>query len=99
METWLVALIVGVVAILVGFLAFIFGFLYRKKVGEKQIGSAKEEAKRIINDAIRTADTKKKETLLEAREELHRERSEQEKELKERRVEVSRQEKRLQQRE
>ena len=99
METWLVALIVGIVAVLVGFVAFLLGFLYRKKVGEKQIGSAKEEAKRIINDAVRTADTKKKEMLLEAREELHKERSEQEKDLKERRNEVSRQEKRLQQRE
>ena len=49
-----IAIIVIVAAALVtGFIAFILGFLYRKAVSEKQIGSAQEEAKRIINDAIR----------------------------------------------
>ena len=98
-ETWIVVAAVVTVAVIVGFAMFIAGFLYRKKSGEKQIGSAKDEAKRIINDAIQTANTKKKEALLEAKETLLRERTEQEKELKERRVEITRQEKRLQQRE
>ncbi len=93
-------IIIPVVAALVtGFIAFIGGFFYRKSVSEKQIGSANAEATRIINEAIKTADTKKKEALLEAREQLHKERTEQEQELKERRVEVTRQEKRLLQRE
>ncbi len=99
MELWQVILAVVVVALIVGVLMFIAGFLYRKKSSEKQIGSAKEEAKRIINEAVKTAATKKKEALLEGRETLMKERTEQEKDLKERRVEVSRQEKRLQQRE
>ena len=86
-------------ALVTGFVAFIGGFFYRKSVSEKQIGSAGAEATRIINEAIKTADTKKKEALLEAREQLHKERTEQEQELKERRGEVTRQEKRLQQRE
>ncbi|PWM39951.1 MAG: ribonuclease Y [Clostridiales bacterium] len=94
-----IILTVVIVAVIVGFAMFVAGFLYRKKVSEKQIGSAKEEAKRIINDAIKTAETRKKEALLEAKEELLKERTDQEKELKERRVEVTRQEKRLQQRE
>ncbi len=94
-----IILTVVIVAVIVGFAMFIAGFLYRKKVSEKQIGSAKDEAKRIINDAIKTAETKKKEALLEAKEELLKERTDQEKELKERRIEVTRQEKRLQQRE
>ncbi len=98
-STWFVVAAVVIVAVIVGFVMFIAGFLYRKKSGEKQIGSAKEEAKRIINDAVQTANTKKKEALIEAKEELLRERTEQEKDLKERRVEVTRQEKRLQQRE
>ncbi|MBQ8599902.1 MAG: ribonuclease Y [Clostridia bacterium] len=99
LSNWFVVAAVVIAAVIVGFVMFIAGFLYRKKSGEKQIGSAKEEAKRIINDAVQTANTKKKEALLEAKEELLRERTEQEKDLKERRVEVTRQEKRLQQRE
>ncbi len=90
---------VAIAVVILCFVMFIAGFLYRKKSGEKQIGSAKEEAKRIINDAVKTAETRKKEALLEAKEALLRERTEQEKDLKERRVEVTRQEKRLQQRE
>ncbi len=88
-----------IVAIVVGFVAFIAGFLYRKRVGEKQIGSAETEATRIVNEAIKTADTKKKEAMLEAREALHKERAEQEKEFKERRSEIKSQENRLLQRE
>ena len=96
----LVEIIITVAAALVtGIIAFISGFLYRKSVAEKQIGSANAEATRIINEAIKTADTKKKEALIEAREQLHKERTEQEQELKERRSEVTRQEKRLSQRE
>ncbi len=94
-----VLIAVVIAAVILGFVLFVAGFLYRKNTSEKQIGSAREEAKRIINDAIKTAETKKKEALLEAKEELLRERTEQEKDLKERRVEVTRQEKRLQQRE
>ncbi|MBQ7034685.1 MAG: ribonuclease Y [Clostridia bacterium] len=94
-----VLIAVVIAAVILGFVLFVGGFLYRKNTSEKQIGSAREEAKRIINDAIKTAETKKKEALLEAKENLLRERTEQEKELKERRVEVTRQEKRLQQRE
>ena len=37
------------------------GYLYRKKVAEKEIGSAEDEAKRIINDAIKAAEAKKRE--------------------------------------
>ncbi len=92
-------LTVVVVALVVGVVMFVAGFFYRKKASEKQIGSAKEEAKRIINEAVKTAATKKKEALLEGREALMKERTEQEKDLKERRVEVTRQERRLQQRE
>ncbi len=97
-ELWMLIAVVVAVVIL-GFVLFLAGFSYRKKSSEKQIGSAREEAKRIINDAIKTAETKKKEALLEAKEALLKERTEQEKDLKERRVEVTRQEKRLQQRE
>ena len=95
---WVLVAVV-IAAVILGFVLFLAGISYRKKTGEKQIGSARDEAKRIINEALKTAETKKKEALLEAKEELLRERTEQEKELKERRVEITRQEKRLQQRE
>ena len=70
-----------------------------KKVAEKQIGSAEEEARRIINEAIKGGESKKREMLLEAKEEIHKSRSEYEREVKERRAEVSKQERRLQQKE
>lgn len=99
METGIWILIIAAAALVTGFIAFICGFLYRKSVSEKLIGSANAEATRIINEAIKTAETKKKEALLEGREQLHKERTEQDRELKERRAEVTRQEKRTAQRE
>ncbi len=97
-ELWVLIAVV-IAAVILCVVMFVAGIMYRKKSGEKQIGSARNEAKRIINDALKTAETKKKEAILEAKEELLRARTEQEKELKERRVEITRQEKRLQQRE
>ena len=78
---------------------FILGVLYRKKVAEREIFSAEEEAKRIINDSIKSAESKKREALVEAKEEIHKSRSEYEREVKERRSELSKQERRLQQKE
>ena len=63
------------------------------------MGSAEEEAKRIVSDAIKTAESKKKEALVEAKDEIFKLRSDLEKELKDRRGEVSRQERRIQQKE
>ena len=77
----------------------LLGIRYRKNVSEREISSAEEEGKRIINEAIKSAETKKKEALLEAKEEILRNRSEYEKEVKERRSELQRQENRLQQKE
>ena len=82
-----------------GLLFFFIGAIYRKKVAEKEIGSAEDEARRIINEAIKGGENKTREMLLEAKEEIHRSRSENEKELKERRAEVQKQERRLQQKE
>ncbi len=80
-------------------IGFIFGIIYRKKTAEKAIKSAEAEATRILNDAIKLAETKKRESLLEAKEEILRNKNEQEKELKERRAELTKQERRIQQRE
>ncbi len=80
-------------------IVFLLGVTYRKKVSEREISSAEEEAKRIINESIRSAESKKREALLEAKEEIHKNRSEYEREVKERRAELQKQERRLQQKE
>ena len=95
MPIWIAA--VCMVALLI--LGFVLGILYRKKVSEREISSAEEEATRIINEGIKTAENKKREALLEAKEEIHRNRTEYEKEVRERRSEVQKQERRLQQKE
>ncbi|MBR2132579.1 MAG: ribonuclease Y [Oscillospiraceae bacterium] len=78
---------------------FLLGIVYRKKVSEKEISSAEEEARRIINEAIKSAEGKKREALLEAKEEILQARSEYEKEEKSRRSDLQKQERRLQQKE
>jgi len=78
---------------------FFLGIVYRKKVSEREIQSAEEKAKRIINDSIKSAESKKREALLEAKEEIHKSRNEYEREVKERRGEIQKQERRLQQKE
>ena len=79
--TWV--LIVCGTAIAVGAAAFFAGIAYRKKIGEKLIISAEVEAKRIVSDAEKAAESKKKESLIEAKEEAIRIKNETEKELKE----------------
>ena len=95
---------VNAIAIVAGVLAglaagFVLGMVYRKKVAEKEIGSAEMEATRLINEAIRSGENRKKEMLLEAKDEIHKSRTEHEKEVKERRAELSKQERRLEQKE
>ena len=99
MEFNTLCLILCIAAVVLCAVFFFIGVMYRKKVAEKQIGGAEEEAKRIINEAIKGGESKKREMLLEAKEEIHKSRSEYEQEVKERRAEVSKQERRLQQKE
>ena len=88
------------IAVLVGLGIGVFiGITYRKNVAEREIGSAEAEATRIINEAIRSGENKKKEMLLEAKDEIHKSRTEHDKEVKERRAELSKQERRLEQKE
>ena len=89
----------GVVALVCAVIGFISGSAYRRKSAEATIGSAEDEARRILNEAIKNAELKKKETLLEANEEVHKLRQETEKDLRERRSEVQRQEHRILQKE
>lgn len=87
------------VAIALVIVAFFMGNAYRKKIAEKEIGSAEEEAKRIINDAIKASENKKREALIETKEEIHKNRTEFDKEMKERRSEIQKQERRIMQKE
>lgn len=78
---------------------FIAGVAYRKRVAEREIGSAETEATRILNEAIKSSENKKREMMLEAKEEIHKSRTEYEKEVKEGRANIQKQERRLQQKE
>ena len=94
------AIILIVLAAVVGVAVGIaVGISIRKKFAEKEIGSAEMEATRLINEAIRSGENRKKEMLLEAKDEIHKSRTEYEKEVKERRAELSKQERRLEQKE
>ena len=95
MNLWL-AIVLIVAFCIIG---FVLGMTYRKKVAEREISSAEDEAKRIINDAIKSAESKKREALVEAKEEIHKSRSEFEREEKARRADLQKQERRLQQKE
>ncbi len=95
MPWWLTVILVVVFAAV----AFFLGITYRKKVSEREISSAEEEARRIINEAIKTGESKQREALLEAKESIHKERTEYEREVKERRSELQKQERRLQSKE
>ena len=99
MEFNTLSLILCIALVVIGIVCFFIGITYRKKVAEKEIGSAEEEARRIINESIKGGENKKREMLLEAKEEIHKSRTEYEKEVKERRSEIQKQERRLQQKE
>ena len=85
MDLWLA--IVLIVAFCV--IGFVLGMTYRKKVAEREISSAEDEAKRIINDAIKSAESKKREALVEAKEEIHKSRSKRKKTLTARPIPLS----------
>ncbi len=89
----------AVILVAVGALFFALGSAFRKKADKNAIGTAEEQARKILSDAMKAAEAKKKELLIEAKEEIHRQRSDSEKELRERRSEIQRQEHRLQQKE
>ena len=83
-------------------IGILLGIWIRKRAAkraEEKISNADEEALRIVNEAIKSAESKKREVMLEAKEDILRSRNEYEKEVKERRAEQQKQERRLQQKE
>ena len=93
----IIYIVLGAVAGLV--IGIVIGNAMRKRFAEREIGNAEQEATRLINEAIRSGESRKKEMLLEAKDEIHKSRTEYEKEVKERRAELTKQERRLQQKE
>lgn len=100
MSSIIVPIIVGVLcAIIFGVLGFVLGGEHRRKTSEKEIGSATQQATKIINNALTEAEATKKASLIEAKDEIHKLRHDADKEIRERRSEVQKQENRLNQRE
>ena len=93
------AVVAVAIAVVVYIIAVKAGYEKRKKEAESLVGSAENEAKKIVEDSKKAAESKKREILLEAKEENHKLRNEFDKEVKERRAEITRQERRIQQKE
>lgn len=92
--------LIGIVfAVIASIISFRRGIEWRKKKAEADIGSAEQESKRIVSEAQKVAEGKKREALLEAKEEIHRSRVELDREIKDRRNEIQRLERRLVQKE
>ncbi|WP_156204700.1 ribonuclease Y [Candidatus Syntrophocurvum alkaliphilum] len=94
--TTLVSFLVITLSLAVGLVA---GYYGRRFIAESRIGAAEEESERILDEAAKEAEAKKKELLLEAKDEIHRNRQESEKDLRERRRELDRIERRIIQKE
>ena len=97
----MIAVIIAVVATLVitALITWIIAGNYHKTVTDGKIGSAEERARKIIDEALKTAEETKREKLLEVKEESLKTRNDLEKEVKDRRNEVQRAERRVQQKE
>ena len=96
---WIWYILLPLLGIAVGVIASVLVFTKMKKDAVEKIKSADEEATRLYNEAIKAGESKKREMLLEAKEEIHKTRTENERENKERRTELNKQERRLQQKE
>ncbi len=94
-EVFMAALISIVAAVVVAFITWNAAISYRKNTYESKIGSAEEKSREIIDEALKTAETKKREALLEVKEESLRTKNELEKETRERRSELQRYERRV----
>jgi ribonuclease Y len=99
-EYIIIGLAIGVaLALISSFIAFRVGINHRKKIAEAEMGSAETEAQRIVGEGMKQAESKKREALLQAKEEIHKSRVELEKDIKDRRTEIQRLERRVVQKE
>ena len=86
-------------AVVFGIVGFALGVIFRKRKAEGILGSAEKQATQRLNEAIKEAEARKKEIIMEAKDEVLHMRNETEKDLRERRSEIQRQERRIQQKE
>ena len=95
MDIWLAIPLIAGAAVA----GLVIGFLVRKSIAEKKIGSAEVQARRLLEDAMKGAESAKKESIIAAKEEIFQLKKEADFDIKERRKEVTRQERRLAQKE
>ena len=95
----IVTILIAAAALVIGLVLGLWFYRIKHKEAKKQIQEAEAEATRIVNEGLRASENKTKEMRLEAQEEIHKLRTEYEKEVKERRAELSKQERRLEQKE
>ncbi|GAA5415176.1 ribonuclease Y [Paraliobacillus ryukyuensis] len=93
---WVIFIVISILLIIV---SIVVGYLIRKSIAEKKISSAEELAEQIVKEGHKNAEVAKKEALLEAKDENHKIRQQVDEELRERRVELQKQENRLLQKE
>ncbi|MBE5943557.1 MAG: ribonuclease Y [Lachnospiraceae bacterium] len=94
-KTVIFAIIVVVAVIVTALITWFAAIAYRKNIAEAKIGKAEDKAREIIDEALKSAEAKKRETLLEAKEEALKTKNEIDKEVKDRRSELQRMEKRV----
>ena len=92
MQEYVIFAIITIVAMII---TWFVAIAYRKNIAEAQIGKAEDKAREIIDEALKNAEAKKRETLLEAKEEALKTKNEIDKEVKDRRNELQRMEKRV----
>lgn len=99
MNVGLILILSGIICVITAFTSFMLGVFHRKKTAESTINSAEQEAKKILSEAISAAQAKKNSIIIEGKDEIHKMRTESEKELAEKRKDIQRQERRILQRE
>lgn len=96
MEVLIIEILIAIISLVIG---LPIGFLIRKHIGEGKINNAEQLAEKIIDDAKRDGEARKKELLLEAKDEIHKSRTDMEREIRDRRNEVQKLERRVQNKE
>lgn len=95
-QIFIISAVIALVSIAIG---IAIGYSVRKSLAEKKLGRAEDVANKLLDEAMQKAEANKKVTIIEAREEVHRLRNEVDKEVRERRAEVQKSERRQQQKE
>src|SRR3989337_4446455 len=87
--------VLGIIVVLVGIIGLVAGFFLRKYLGEAKVGFAEERAQKVLAETKNDGEAKKKEDLLEAKEQIHNLRAESDRENREVRKNLQRLEKRI----